>query len=243
MELHAAVEVQLLAAAFLRLYFAQHSARHAYYTGLVTVVPIVVITDTQWKDWRTPGHVDENLIIIEKVEDVETVLVTQRVKLPRVTALDKKTYETTTKNLIQTAHTLLIKTLYNACDKQNGFKTFTTNPAYIAYKIEFDIIAKAILYEYHEHPVQNVHLLFLQVPQCLLYVLSPTSRRLIFNLVTVPPDTTLLLMILEWMLELNTSRKMLWNTCLSLQPEGSFSSNYCHSGSRGETEICLHRRA
>jgi hypothetical protein len=111
---------------------------------LVTVVPIVVITDTQWKDWRTPGHADENLIITEKVEDVETVLVTQRVKLPCVTTLDKKTYETVTKILIQTAHTLLIKTLYNTCDKQNGFKTFATNPAYITYKIEFDIIAKAI---------------------------------------------------------------------------------------------------
>ena len=43
--------------------------------------PIVAITAAQWKDWRTPGHADENLIIIEKVEDVETILVTQRVKL------------------------------------------------------------------------------------------------------------------------------------------------------------------
>ena len=35
-----------------------------------------MITTLQWKDWRTPGHADENLIIIRKVEDVETVLIT-----------------------------------------------------------------------------------------------------------------------------------------------------------------------
>ncbi len=96
----------------LRLSFDQHSANHAYYASLVAAGPIVVITASQRKNWRTSGHPDENLIITEKVEDVETILVTQRVKLPLTTALDKKTYETTTKNLIQAAHTLLIKRLW-----------------------------------------------------------------------------------------------------------------------------------
>jgi hypothetical protein len=151
MEFHAAVEEQIIPSVLLRLSFAQHSTNHAYYASLVAAGPIVAITASQRKNWRTSGHPDENLIITEKVEDVETILVTHRVKLPLTTALDKKTYETTTKNLIQAAHTLLIKTLYNACDNQDGFKTFTTTPVYITHKIEFDIIVKDILYEYQEH--------------------------------------------------------------------------------------------
>jgi hypothetical protein len=151
MEFHAAVEEQLLAAAMLRLYFSQHSARQAHYASLAAG-PIVAISAAQWTDWKTPGHGDENLLMIEKIEDVETILVTLRVKLPRATVADKKIYETAAKNLIQAAHTLLINTLYNACDQQDGFKTFATTPAYIANKGAYHMIAKATLYEYHDHP-------------------------------------------------------------------------------------------
>ena len=152
MELHAAVAEQLLAAALLRLYFSQHSARQAHYASLVAAAgPIVAISAAQWTNWRTSGHGDEDLLMIEKIEDMETILVTLRVKLPRATVADKKIYETAAKNLIQAAHTLLINTLYNACDQQDGFKTFATTPAYIAYKGAYHMIAKATLYEYHDH--------------------------------------------------------------------------------------------
>jgi hypothetical protein len=152
MEFHAAVEDQLLAAAMLRLYFSQHSVRQAHYASLAAAGPMVANSAAQWTDWRTAGHAHENLLMIEKIEDVETILVTLRVKLPRTSVADKKIYETAAKNLIQAAHTLLINTLYNACDQQDGFKTFATTPAYIANKGTYHMITKATLYEYHDHP-------------------------------------------------------------------------------------------
>jgi hypothetical protein len=137
MELHVVVshivEEQSLSDGLFRLYFAQHFSRNAYYAGLAASGPIVTITVAQWKDWKTPFH-DENLIIIEKVEDVETNLITARVKFPCTTLLDKKTYETSTKNLIQDEHTLLITALYNTCDKQDCFKTFTTTPSRVTFQ-------------------------------------------------------------------------------------------------------------
>jgi hypothetical protein len=90
MHLHERVEDKLLAAALLRLYYAQFSAKEKYYAGLAPAGAIVPITADQWKNWRDEKHADANAFIIEKVEDVETILVTDRVKLPRTSANDKK---------------------------------------------------------------------------------------------------------------------------------------------------------
>ena len=145
MQFHERVKDKVLAAALLRLYFAQLSAKETYYAQLPAASPIVPITAEQWKDWRTPAHPDENVFLIEKVEDVETILITERVKLPRATQSDKKIYETVAKNLIQAAHLILTNTLYDAYEKQDGFKTFATTPAYIAYKSEHNILSKTMV--------------------------------------------------------------------------------------------------
>ena len=116
MRLHERVEDKLLPAALLRLYYAQFSTKETYYAaqnpaaGAGAVAPI---TADQWTNWRDEDHVDANEFIIEKKEDVETILVTERAKLPRTTASDKKVYEIAAKNLMQAAHLILTNTLYD----------------------------------------------------------------------------------------------------------------------------------
>ncbi len=113
MQLHERVEDKVLAAALLRLYFAQLSVKETYYASLAAAgPPIVPITADQWTNWRDDKHAEANVFLIDKVEDVETILVTELVKLPRKTVSDKKIYETAAKNLMQVAHLILTNTPY-----------------------------------------------------------------------------------------------------------------------------------
>ena len=77
-ELHATTDDQPLAAALLRLYYCLHDAKTAYYAALPPAAgPVVAITSAQWTNWSTSAHADENLMLIEKLEDVDTILVSQ----------------------------------------------------------------------------------------------------------------------------------------------------------------------
>ena len=53
------------------------------------------------------GMPRENSVLIDKLEDVETILASQRIKLPRANAADKRTYENAAKHLILVAHAYL----------------------------------------------------------------------------------------------------------------------------------------
>ena len=101
-----------LTAPLLRLYYtifdaiALHNA-----AGVGLGAAFVPYTDADVLGWSTTGHVSAIPELIERIEDVNTMLVQMRLRMPNSTAADKIIYENTKKNMIQTANATLVNTL------------------------------------------------------------------------------------------------------------------------------------
>ena len=85
-----------LTAPLLRLHYVIFEAitiHHAKSVGLgATFVPY---TDADVVNWSTNGHADAIPELIERIDDVSTMLVQMRVRMPTASTTDKQIYENT----------------------------------------------------------------------------------------------------------------------------------------------------
>jgi len=119
-----------------------------YYAKLPLLGGLVPFTDTDVVNWGTPGHAEANATLVDHLEDVESILIAQHQRMPKMHATDVTIYENTKKSLIQSAHWLLVNALVAACAEQEGFyrfKNFEKNSVYIRHKDDYTLISKAQL--------------------------------------------------------------------------------------------------
>ena len=72
--------------------------------GVGIGVAFVSYTDADVVSWSTSGNAVANPELIERIEDVNTMLVQMRLHMTNSTAVDILIYENTKKNMIQTAN-------------------------------------------------------------------------------------------------------------------------------------------
>ena len=180
----AAAPGDALIAPLLRLHYTIFDAIAIHNAaGVGLGAAFVPFTETDVLNWSTPGHASANSELIERIDDVSTMLVQMRLRMPTSTAADKLIYENTKKNMIQTANATLVNALITLTRGQEGFKNLETHAAYTAHQDAFDVIPKAQMLDYYKHSFQSLLLVFAEMfaRRLTASTVTPTSLN-------TPPD-------------------------------------------------------
>jgi hypothetical protein len=143
-----------LTAAILRLHFVIFAAIENHNAkGVGLGMAFVPYTDADVVNWCNNAHADANADLIERLEDVSTLLAQLHAHIPSSTANDKAILEHTKKMLIQTANASLVNTLI-ATIGQEGFKTLENHQSHKDHQNDFSVIPKAHTLQYYKHSFQ-----------------------------------------------------------------------------------------
>ena len=156
-----------LSAPLLRLHYVTFEAIAIHNAKSVGLGPAFVpYTDADVVHWSTNGHVDAIPELIERIDDVNTMLVQMRVRMPTTTAADKIIYENTKKIMIETSNAALVNALITATRGQEGFKNLENHAAYKAHQDAFDVMPKAQILEFYKHSFQSLLIVFAETFAC-----------------------------------------------------------------------------
>jgi hypothetical protein len=110
-------------------------------------------TDAEMLNWSTKGHTDAIPDLVDRLTDLQTMLIKLHASLPKTSVADAEVYENTKKLMIETAHVSIVNALISVTAGQEGFKNMSNLPAYKTHKRTWNVVPTTNTIEYFKHPV------------------------------------------------------------------------------------------
>jgi hypothetical protein len=139
--------------------FAAYQAHNAKGMGAV----FAPYTDLEMQNWSTKGHPDAIPELVDRIEDLNSILIQLRSRMPKTSQAEKDVYENTKKQYIESAHGYLVNTLIAITTGQEGFKNMESHKSYKAHKAAYNLIPSAQIEEYFKQPFQHMFVTFAEM--------------------------------------------------------------------------------